>query len=214
MPDDTKSTKDDETVKDDDKAKDDLGPGGKAALEAERKARRDAEKEAARAKKRADDLEAEKLSDTEKLQAKAARGDELAATATQKLRKANLLLALGAKGLTGAKAKAAARLLDNVEYDDTTDEPTNLDARITAAKAEFGDDVFKAAKADSDAKDDAKKGDDKAAGNDDRKDDTTDTHAGARRDAGPDEDESRKLDQYVRQSFPGLFAPDNEAAGV
>ncbi len=62
-------------------------------------------------------------------------------TATEKLRRANLLTALADEGLTGAKARAAARLLDDVEFDDD-DEPTNLKDAIKAATAEYGKELF------------------------------------------------------------------------
>lgn len=117
-----------------------LGEGGKAALEREREARKKAEREAAAEKKRADDLAAEKLSDQEKLEKRAKDGDEAKAQGTAKLRSANLITALADKGLTGGKARAAARLL-TVEFDDK-DEPSNLDDAITAAKAEFGEELF------------------------------------------------------------------------
>jgi len=71
--------------------------------------------------------------------------DQQRETAKRKLRKANLLEALTTHGLTGAKAKAAARLLDHVEYDDD-DEPTNLQDAIKAATAEYGEEMFKGAK--------------------------------------------------------------------
>lgn len=95
-------------------------------------------KEAADAKARAETLENDKLSETEKLKKEAEQGRELAEKATSKLRNANLRDALAVKGFTGPQAKAVAKLLDGVEYD-TDDEPSNLDARITAAAEEYGD---------------------------------------------------------------------------
>jgi membrane protein involved in colicin uptake len=121
-----------------------LGDAGKAALDVERKARRDAEKAARDAQAKLDTLEAEKLSDTEKLEKRATDAEAKVTAATEKLRRANLLSALADAGVS--KAKAAARLLDDVEYDDATDEPKNLEAAITAAKAEFGDEMFKGSK--------------------------------------------------------------------
>lgn len=122
-----------------------LGEVGKAALDAERKARRDADKRAKDAETKLKTLEDEKLSEAEKLKREAEEGKAAGVSATEKLRKANLTLALADKGLTGAKAKAASRLLDGVEYDED-DEPTNLDVVITAAKAEYGEDMFKGVK--------------------------------------------------------------------
>jgi hypothetical protein len=123
---------------------DPLGEPGKAALDAERTARKAAEKAAREAQKKIDQLEAANLSEADKLKKQAADGVAAAATATAKLQKANLIGALADKGLTGSKAKAAARLLDDVEYDDD-DEPTNLDTVIKAAATEYGDDLFKGA---------------------------------------------------------------------
>lgn len=122
-----------------------LGDAGKAALDAERKARKDAEKAAKEAQKKLDDIEKQSLSETEKLKKEAEDGRKLAESATDKLRRANLITALADQGLAGGKARAAARLLDSVEYDDD-DEPTNLDDAIKAAKAEYGEDMFKGAK--------------------------------------------------------------------
>lgn len=120
-----------------------LGDAGKAALDRERSARKTAEKDAKERQKRIDALEAEKLSETEKLKREADQGRTLAQQATGKLRRASLLTALGAEGLVGPKAKAAARLIDGVEYDDD-DEPTNLADRLEVAKAEYGEEMFSA----------------------------------------------------------------------
>jgi hypothetical protein len=95
-------------------------------------------KEAADAKKRAQELENANLSETEKLKKEAEDGRKLAESATGKLRTANLRDALAEKGFSGARSKAVARLLSGVEYD-ADDEPKNLDARLKAAESEFGD---------------------------------------------------------------------------
>ena len=95
-------------------------------------------KEAADTKARLQALEDAKLSETEKLQKQAEEGKQLAEQATGKLRQANLRDAIAEKGFTGPQAKAVARLLDSIEYDDS-DEPTNLDARLEAAAGEYGD---------------------------------------------------------------------------
>ena len=114
-----------------------------AVVDKERKDRRDADKRAKDAQEKLDAIEAASLSETEKLKKQAEEGKQAAVTATDKLRRANLITALADKGLAGAKAKAAVRLLDDVQYDDA-DEPTNLDGAITAATAVYGEDVFKA----------------------------------------------------------------------
>jgi hypothetical protein len=87
------------------------------------------------------ELEDKGLSEAEKLKKEAEDGKALAATGTSKLRTANLIVALAEKGLSGGRAKAAAKLLDGVEFDDA-DEPTNLDAAIKHASETYGADVF------------------------------------------------------------------------
>jgi hypothetical protein len=121
-----------------------LGAGGKAALDAERRARRDAEKRFRDAQARLDAAEAARLSDLDREKRRADDAEAKVSTATEKLRKANLLTTLSAEGI--ANPKAAAKLLDGVEFDDD-DEPTNLQDRLKAAKAEYGDEFFGAARA-------------------------------------------------------------------
>lgn len=153
-----------------------LGDKGKAALAREREARKQAEKEAREMKTRLDALERDKLSDEEKLRRDAEDGKAKEEAGTDKLRKANLLVALAEKGLTGQTAKAAIRLLDDVEYD-ADDEPKNLDEALTSAKESYGEAMFAAGAKPA-----------------------TDTHQGKRRDADPDEDE--QFAAYMRQNFP------------
>lgn len=121
-----------------------LGAGGEAALKAERKLRQAAEKTARETRARLDALEAEKLSDTEKLQRRADDAEAALADARRLVRDANLTQALAAAGV--AHPKAAARLLDGVVFDDASHEPTNLDDALKAAKASYGDEMFKAAR--------------------------------------------------------------------
>lgn len=125
---------------------DKLGEGGKSALDAERKARKEAEKVARDAQAKLDKLEAEKLSDSEREKKRADDAEAKLGPATEKVRRANVTLALADLGLQGARAKAAAKLLEGVEFDADTDEPTNLDDRLTAARAEYGEEMFKGAK--------------------------------------------------------------------
>lgn len=113
---------------------------GKKALDDERSARKAAEKEAKEHKAKLDAIETEKLSETEKLKKQADDDKAAATTATDKLRRAHLLVALADLDLTGGRAKAAAKLLE-VEYDDE-DEPKDLDKAIEAAKKTYGDDIF------------------------------------------------------------------------
>lgn len=181
-----------------------LNDAGKNALEVERKGReqeRKARKRAEREKKemegRLEKLENEKLSADEKLRKEATDGADKARDATEKLRKANLLMALSEKGLTGPKAKAAVKLLDELEYDDVTDEPKELDDAITAAKAVYGDATF-TPDAMSESKDN-KEGDNEGDGN-------PDLHEGARRSTTKADQaaEAEKLDRYMKTNFPQL----------
>jgi hypothetical protein len=105
------------------------------SLRAEAAANRKAAKDA---NARIEALENEKLSETEKLKKEAEEGRKLGETATSKLRTVNLRDALTGKGFNGSQAKAVAKLLSGVEYDDQ-DEPTNIDAALKAAEAEYGD---------------------------------------------------------------------------
>jgi hypothetical protein len=60
------------------------------------------------------------------------------AEGTTRLQEANTLLALQDQGLAGSQARAAVRLVDGIEYD-AEGRPTNLEARLTAAKAVYGE---------------------------------------------------------------------------
>jgi hypothetical protein len=135
-----------------------LGEAGKAALKAEREARRKAERELKAAQKKISDAEEAELGEKEKAERRAEKAEEASAKASAKLQRANLLTALADEHkLTGAKAKAAARLLEgSVEFDDD-DEPTNLRDAVKAAKAEYGEESFKAA-ATATSTDDADQG--------------------------------------------------------
>jgi hypothetical protein len=132
-----------EKARADEAAKAALGDAGKAALDAERKGRKEAERAAREAQAKLDEIEKASLSETERLKKEAEEGKALAASATDKLRRANLMAALSEAGV--GNVKAAVRLLDGVEYSDD-DEPKNLDAAMTAAKAEFGEAMFKGSK--------------------------------------------------------------------
>lgn len=74
---------------------------------------------------RLDALEAEKLSEQEKAAKRAEEAERKAATADAKLQRANLIAALSDPSLGIVNARAAAKLIDGVEYDDDG-EPTNL----------------------------------------------------------------------------------------
>ena len=104
-----------------------LGDGGKAALAAERKARRDAEKSAKELKERLDAIEAEKLSESEKAIQRAEKAEQALADAQGKIRQAKLLAELAKPDYGIVDARSAAKLLEGVEYDDDGN-PTNLGA--------------------------------------------------------------------------------------
>lgn len=70
-----------------------------------------------------DELEAEKLSEQEKLTKRVEDAEAKAANANKTLQRANLIAALSQPGIVNARA--AAKLIEGVEYDDSG-EPTNL----------------------------------------------------------------------------------------
>lgn len=98
----------------------DLGHTGREALEVERR--------------RADAAERER----DELRT---RQSEDAAKAIRQAQQANTVLALSGLGVTGPKALAALKLIEGVEFDGNQ-APTNLDARLSAAKAAYGEDLF------------------------------------------------------------------------
>lgn len=122
---------------------DQLGEAGKRALQAERDRADAAEAKAKQQDKELEKLRGAQLTEQEKLEQRATQGDQRLGEGTEKLRRANLITALADKGLTGGKAKAAAKLV-SVEFDDS-DEPKDLDKAIDAAKAEYGEELFQGA---------------------------------------------------------------------
>lgn len=98
----------------------DLGHSGREALEFERRRAEAAERER-------DELRTRQSTDT--------------ANAIQSAQRANTLYALAGLGVTGPKALAAMKLIEGVEYDGNHT-PTNLDARLSAAKTTYGEDLF------------------------------------------------------------------------
>jgi hypothetical protein len=95
-----------------------------AAREAERKAKAEA-KELREAKAELDKIKEKDLSEQEKLAKQAKEALEKAEAADAKLRRANLIAALTTPELGIVNARAAAKLIEGVEYDDEG-EPTNL----------------------------------------------------------------------------------------
>jgi hypothetical protein len=77
--------------------------------------------------KKLDELEAAQLSEQEKLAKQAEEAIAKAADADSKLQRANLIAALANPELGIVNARAAAKLIEGVEYDDNG-EPTNLGA--------------------------------------------------------------------------------------
>lgn len=80
-------------------------------------------KEAKARAAKADEYEAEKLSDQEKLQKRADEAEAKVAAASERLQRANLIATLSQPGIVNARA--AAKLIEGVEYDESG-EPTNL----------------------------------------------------------------------------------------
>lgn len=134
----------------------DVGDAGKAAIAAERTARKNAERQAREAlnaharavgvenpdqlkpdevKQAIKAKEDEQLSETDRLKKQAEDGTALASKAQAKLRKANLLTVLNDPEHKIVSPQAAAKLIDGVEYDDA-DEPTNVTERIEALLTE------------------------------------------------------------------------------
>lgn len=120
---------------------DPLGEAGLRALQAERDARADAERKYQAEKTARETLEREKMTKEQQLEADAKAGRDATATATSMLHKAMTVTALAGKGLVGPKALAASKLIDGLQFDDQGI-PTNLDARIEAAKVLYGADLF------------------------------------------------------------------------
>jgi hypothetical protein len=98
----------------------DLGHSGREALEFERRRAEAAEKDR--------DALKDRLSGA-------------ASQAAQQAQRANVMLALAGQGVTGPKAKAAIKLVEGLEFNDSF-EPTNLEARLSVAKQTYGDDLF------------------------------------------------------------------------
>jgi hypothetical protein len=113
------------------------------ALKASEDARQKAEREAAEAKTRLETLQRAQESETERLKREAEEGRNLAQQGTAAVREARLLTSLTGRGLAGPNALAAVRLLDGVEFD-AANNPTNLDARLTAARQLYGEAPFSA----------------------------------------------------------------------
>jgi hypothetical protein len=178
-----------------------LGPAGERALAAERDARAKAERELATERKARQDLERQSESETERLKREAEEGRQLAATATSTMQEAKLLLALNGKGLSGPKAQAAVKLLDDLEYDDGY-QPTNLDDRITAAKAMYGDEVFVGATPAP------------APTPTPTPEPPVSQHPAFVQGPQPlaDEDEAKAMAEYMKQSFPQLADADPASA--
>lgn len=170
-----------------------LGEPGLTALRREREARADAEKRAKDAEDALRQSQAQPPAPPESKPEPSGKSEAAeessgqVAVATTKLRKANLLVALTEKGVSGQSAKAAVRLLDAVAYDEN-DEPINLDDRLEAAKAQFGAGLFTPPPpAEAPAPSEAAPS-------------LPETHAGVRTPAQPNEDEL--MAGYIAAHFP------------
>jgi hypothetical protein len=164
------------------------------ALKASEDARQKAEREAAEAKTRLETLQRAQESETERLKREAEEGRNLAQQGTAAVREARLLTSLTGRGLAGPNALAAVRLLDGVEFD-AANNPTNLDARLTAARQLYGEAPFSA-----------------GAGfpipaahyNARQVGPPQPSHQGARP-GQPALTEDQQFDEYMKRSFPHLF---------
>jgi len=103
----------------------DLGHSGREALEFERR--------------RAEAAERDRDALKDRLSGEAVQ-------AAQQAQRANVMLALAGQGVTGPKARAAIKLVEGLEFNDSF-EPTNLEARLSVAKQSYGDDLFNGAAA-------------------------------------------------------------------
>jgi hypothetical protein len=132
-----------------------LGEAGKQAIQRERERAKAAEREAARLKaenealrpwkQQAEELQRANENEQQRLQREAEDGRRLAAEGAAQLQQAHTITALAAAGLVGAKAQAAMKLVDGVQYDPSTHQPTNLQDRLDAAKAVYGEQYFEGA---------------------------------------------------------------------
>jgi len=85
------------------------------------------------AKERLDEIEQANATEAEKAAKRADQAEEKLARRTENTRRATLVAALAASEDIGpGRAGAAAKLIEGVEFDDDTDEPTNLDDRVEA----------------------------------------------------------------------------------
>lgn len=114
-----------------------LGDAGKKALQAERKAAREAEKRAAAAEARVKEFEDAQKTESEKTTERATKAEETAATATARAEKAERALAV----YLNAGDADPARLLKNVDFLDAiadleADDTDGIKKAITAAVKE------------------------------------------------------------------------------
>ncbi len=107
-----------------------LGDAGKAAIDAERKSRREAEKRAKDAEAKLKAIEDADASELEKATKRAEEAEARVNTLTESVRKANLVAAFGDPKHALVDASAAAALASGVEYDEDG-LPTNVDKLVT-----------------------------------------------------------------------------------
>jgi translation initiation factor IF-2 len=175
------------------------------AIQAERDARAAAERQLREAQEERDRLRQAAESDQQRQAREAEEGRRLAQEGRDALRRANLQLALSARGLPAQRTLAASRLLDGVEFD-ANHQPTNLDARITAATAVYGAEQFAGA---TPAPTPAAPG--APTPTPPVPPDPSAPHAGAQPPANePSEEEA--FNQFMRENFPGAVPPPAPAA--
>jgi multidrug efflux pump subunit AcrA (membrane-fusion protein) len=132
-----------------------MGEAGKHALKLERDRAKAAEREVARLKAENEELtpykaQAEELrraqeTEADRLKREAAENATRAAETSARLQQAYTENALAQAGIVGAAAQAAMRLVDGVQYDPQTHQPTNLQERLEAAKSVYGEQYFQGA---------------------------------------------------------------------
>lgn len=118
-----------------------LGEAGLRALQAERDARAEAERQRAETQRELDELKRANETEVQRKEREAEEGRQLAEQGRAALREAKTITALASAGIVGPAAAAAVRLLDGVQYDDAH-QPINLTDRLAAAKAAYGEQVF------------------------------------------------------------------------
>lgn len=169
---------------------------GLRALNAERDARAQAERELKAERTRREELERAQESELERYKREAEEGRTVAVTATKAIQENRTLTALTSKGMIGPKAQAAYRLLDGLEFDSDLN-PVNLDARLEAAKAVYGPEIFTVEAPPTPTPSPAPTPTPTAT--------PTPTVANGARPVDPAAEEEEQFKTYMNRNFPGLL---------